>query len=55
VLDLMQDPAKRRERAITGRTYVETHCPWEKSLENLDSLLAGPPAGKERALEPTPA
>lgn len=55
VIELMRDPAKRRERAVTGRTYVETYCTWEKSLESVDSLLAGPAAGKERALESTPA
>ena len=40
-LELMMDASKHRERALTGRTYVENHCTWEKALEGLDSLLTG--------------
>jgi sugar transferase (PEP-CTERM/EpsH1 system associated) len=55
VVELMTDPNKRRERALAGRHYVETHCTWEKSLEKLDEVLAGTPAGRNRALESTRA
>jgi len=40
-LELMDDPARRHERALAGRAYVESHCTWEKALEPLDALLAG--------------
>jgi sugar transferase (PEP-CTERM/EpsH1 system associated) len=40
-LELMMDSNRHRERALTGRAYVENHCTWEKALESLDSLLTG--------------
>jgi sugar transferase (PEP-CTERM/EpsH1 system associated) len=40
-IELMKNPHMRRQRAIAGRSYIEKHCTWEKSLESLDSLLEG--------------
>jgi sugar transferase (PEP-CTERM/EpsH1 system associated) len=53
-LELMNQPHLRRERALVGRSYVEKHYTWEKSLESLDSLLAGPRAGDDPVPRATP-
>ncbi len=54
-VELMQNAGLRRERALAGRAYVEAHCTWEKSLERLDALLTSLPAGRESAMQTTPA
>jgi sugar transferase (PEP-CTERM/EpsH1 system associated) len=45
VVDLMENPRRRAELAIEGRRYVEAKYQWETSLQELDSILAGPTAG----------
>ena len=46
VLGLMQDPAKRTERSLAGRAYVEANYTWEKALEPLEGILSGAPTGE---------
>jgi glycosyltransferase involved in cell wall biosynthesis len=54
-LALMANPARRRELAVSARTYLEANCTWEKALANLDAIVEGKPFGRIPAPQSTPA
>jgi thymidylate kinase len=49
IADLLTDPARRAELGAAGRTYVQTHFSWERSVAAVDAALRNAVADRKRA------